>query len=236
MESGDIQAGPADDTHASGCSLTLQGEALQLHPERAAFWERTRTLLVADAHFGKAAAFRAHGLPVPGGTTADSLDRLSTLVTRTRAERVLFLGDLLHARAGRVASTLVALEQWRERHAHVALVLVRGNHDRSAGDPPPSLGIDCVDAPLIEAPFVFAHHPTTSTLGYVLAGHIHPGIRLRGRARQRLRLPCFHFTAHTGTLPAFGAFTGLAIVEPQPDERVFAVGEGEVMEWSRYER
>ena len=38
------------------------GERLWLLPDRAAYWPRTETLLVADAHLGKAAAFRREGV------------------------------------------------------------------------------------------------------------------------------------------------------------------------------
>ena len=73
--------------------------------ERAVYWERARTLLVADPHFGKAAAFRAAGVLVPRGTTGETLSRLDAALDRTRAERIVFLGDFLHAREGRSAET-----------------------------------------------------------------------------------------------------------------------------------
>ena len=38
---------------------------LTLLPERAVWREASRTLFVADVHIGKAAAFRAAGLPRP---------------------------------------------------------------------------------------------------------------------------------------------------------------------------
>lgn len=210
--------------------VTVRGETLALLPERAAFWTRARTLIVADAHFGKAATFRAHGVPVPHGTTAGSLLRLETMLARTGAARVLFVGDFLHARAGRAARTLAALEEWRRRHAHVEMMLVRGNHDREAGDPPPSLAITCIDAPMIEAPFLFAHHPGRSGSGYVVAGHVHPGITLRGPARMRERVACFWFGAEGAVLPAFGEFTGLAEVAPAAGDRVFVVAEERVLD------
>jgi metallophosphoesterase superfamily enzyme len=47
---------------------------------------------------------------------------------------------------------------------------------------------------------------------YVLAGHLHPGVVLGGRAHDRLRLPCFHFGPRSGVLPAFGEFTGMHVV------------------------
>ena len=143
--------------------------------------------------------------------------------------RLLFLGDILHARAGRAAATLAALEQWRFRHGRIEMVLVRGNHDREAGDPPAALGIECVDEPMIEAPFVFAHHPAESTFGYVIAGHVHPGITLWGRARMRERLPCFWFGRATAVLPAFGEFTGSAQVTPTAGDGVYVIAGDDVL-------
>ena len=55
----------------------VQGETLWLLPQRAVYWPRAGALIVADVHFGKAATFRAGGIPVPGGTTAEMLRRLS---------------------------------------------------------------------------------------------------------------------------------------------------------------
>jgi DNA ligase-associated metallophosphoesterase len=203
---------------------------LILLAERAVFWERTRTLLVADAHFGKAATFRAAAIPVPRGTTMEGIDRLDRLVRTSGAFRVLFLGDFLHARSGRAPETLGAIQRWHEANRAIRLVLVRGNHDRQAGDPPPELGVECVDAPLVEPPFVMAHHPADSLQGYVIAGHVHPGVPLYGPARQRARLPCFWFASERAVLPAFGDFTGLAEITPVQGDRVFVIAGSDVIE------
>ena len=207
----------------------VAGERLVLLPERAAFWERTATLLVADTHFGKAATFRAAGIPVPRGTTTASLDRLDAALARTNARRVVFLGDFLHAREGRNDETFRLIAEWRSRHEGIAMRLVRGNHDKRAGDPPTAVGIECVDGPVIESPFALAHHPTRVAESYVLAGHVHPCAVLVGRGRQRERLPCFWLGRETGVLPAFGEFTGCAEVEPEDGDAVWVVAEDEVM-------
>ncbi|MGI9179195.1 MAG: ligase-associated DNA damage response endonuclease PdeM [Longimicrobiaceae bacterium] len=212
--------------------IRVRGERLILLPERAIYWEGAATLLVADAHWGKAAAFRAGGIPVPRGTTLDGLARLDAMLERTGARRIVFLGDYLHAREGRAPATLRALAELRERNPEVELVLVRGNHARGAGDPPPELGVACVEPPLIEPPFALAHHPDPIDEGYVLAGHLHPGVRLSGAGRQRERLPCFWFRSERAVLPAFGDFTGMADVTPAPKDRVFVVVEAGVVEIS----
>src|SRR3954452_23054568 len=98
-------------------TLTVGGHALTLLPEKAAFLGDFRTLLVADAHIGKAVSFRSFGVPVPRGTTTETLTALSGLVARTGAVRIVFLGDFLHSVRSHAASTLGALARWRDAHA-----------------------------------------------------------------------------------------------------------------------
>ena len=167
-------------------------------------------------------------MPVPQGTTTETLGRLSQVIALTGASRVIVLGDLLHAARGRAASTWAAVERWRERHADLVLTLVRGNHDHGAGDPPPEWAVDCVDEPLRLGPLALAHHPRALPGAYVLAGHLHPAVVLGGRAHDRLRLPCFHLGSDVGVLPAFGAFTGMQVVRRGAADRVYAVVGDEV--------
>ena len=204
-------------------AVDIRGETLVLLSERAAFWARTETLLIADAHFGKAASFRAAGVPVPRGTTADALTRVDTLLHRTSARRIVFLGDFLHAKEGRAPSTVQAIAEWRIRHEAIEMTLVRGNHDRRAGDPPAEIRIDCVDAPLLEGPFALAHHPRAVPGSYALAGHLHPAVVMTGPARQWERLACFWLGDQVGVLPAFGDFTGVAEIDPVAGDRVFVI-------------
>ncbi len=204
------------------------GEALVPLPEKALWWPAARTLLVADAHVGKAVSFRALGVPVPRGTTGETLDALARLAARWPARRIVFLGDFLHSARSHAPATLAALDRWRERHAALELVLVRGNHDDRAGDPPASLGFRVVDEPLVEGGLALCHHPRPHAPRYVLAGHLHPCVSVGGRAHDRLRLPCFHFGAQVGVLPAFGAFTGMHAIGRRHGDRVYVVGEGTV--------
>ena len=211
-------------------TITLAGEDVQLLPERAIFWPRRAALIVADLHWGKDATFRAAGLGIPHGAAGDDLARLERALTRTGAARLLLLGDLLHARAGREAATFARVAEWRARHPALDITLVRGNHDRGAGDPPAEWGFACADEPLPDAPFVLRHYPQPAPGGYVLAGHLHPAARLRGAGRQQLRLPCFWFGADVGVLPAFGSFTGGAPIAPAPADRVFVLADDTVLQ------
>ena len=211
-------------------TITLGGQPLSLLPQKAAFLPESNTLLVADAHIGKAVSFRTLGVPVPRGTTSETLAVLADLVARLDVRRIVFLGDFLHSARSHAASTLGAVARWRQAHLALELTLVRGNHDDRAGDPPPSLGIACVDEPLILGGLALCHHPQARAEGYVLAGHLHPCVHLGGRAHDRLRLPCFWFGAEVGVLPAFGAFTGMHGIRASDGERVFVVGDEAVTE------
>jgi DNA ligase-associated metallophosphoesterase len=211
-------------------TVEVGGETLELLPQKAAYLPRTRTLLVADAHFGKAVSFRTLGVPVPRGTTSANLALLAELVVSCAARRIVFLGDFLHSERAHAASTLGALARWRAAHADLELVLVRGNHDSRAGDPPASLGVEVVDEPWPEAGLRLCHHPAPKPGGYVLAGHLHPCVTLGGRAHDHLRLPCFHFGAQVGVLPAFGDFTGMHPVRAAAGERVYAIADAAVVE------
>jgi DNA ligase-associated metallophosphoesterase len=215
----------------SDIEVRLAGEVMDLLPERALFWRRTATIIAADLHWGKGATFRAAGIPIPVGATSDDLSRLDAALHRTNADRLIVLGDLFHARAGRIATqTLAELRRWRSLRARLEIMLVRGNHDRHAGDPPDDLRINCTNAPAFVPPFVLRHEPVAGSEGYTIAGHVHPGLVLCGRALRRERLPCFVLGDRVAILPAFGSFTGMAMVDPGPGDRAFVVAEGEVIE------
>jgi DNA ligase-associated metallophosphoesterase len=208
--------------------ILLAGAELWLLADKAVYWPERKALLVADAHFGKAAAYRRLGQPVPHGTTEANLARLDALLAHYPCDRLIFLGDFLHAPESRAAATLAALADWRRRHAALELVLIRGNHDRRAGDPPATLRIEVVAEPLLLGPFALCHEPQPHATHHVLAGHLHPAFRLHGRGRQSLRLPCFRIGERSSLLPAFGSFTGGMDVDADAQTRIFLVGDGAV--------
>jgi uncharacterized protein len=211
-------------------TVELRGELVQLLPERALLRERSGTLYVADLHVGKAAAFRSERLAIPRGTTAGTLERLTRALQRSGAERLVILGDFFHSRAGLHADTVAELHRWRATLPQLPIVLMRGNHDRHAGDPEPALEIACHDAPFDDDGWLLRHHPGADNDGFWLAGHVHPAVALVGPARQSLLLLCFHLQAHGMVLPSFGEFTGKGVIEPERGDRVFVVAEDEVVE------
>ena len=205
--------------------IELEGESLDLHPERALYWPRRRTLIVADVHLGKDAVFRRAGLPIPAGSVASDLARLEVLVDRFAAERLLVLGDLLHAplHATKDAEWVEQVAAFRARHAALAFDVVRGNHDRQPERVPSSWGLRWLVDPTHEGPFVFMHDARKDARGYAIGGHLHPVLRLNS-ATDSMRLPVFWMRSRYGVLPSFGGFTGGHPIglRRAPSERVYA--------------
>jgi DNA ligase-associated metallophosphoesterase len=216
----------AEPSHGA-LELVLAGEPVRLDPDRALYWPARATLLVADVHFGKAQVLREGGIPLPRGSTGADLARLDALVARHAARRLLVLGDLVHGRTAPDAPWIGRVARWRAQRPGLDCVVVRGNHDRHFD--PSRLGFEVVEGALREGPFVFAHEPAADIRGYVLSGHLHPGIVLRERHAPRVRLPAFWFGAAVGVLPAFGRLTGLMPVDAAPADRVFAIAPGMVV-------
>lgn len=198
---------------AQTLTINLHGHALILSALRGAFDPVLKTLFVADVHLGKDAVFRARGIPVPAGSSKETLARLAGLIALHQPESIVFLGDLLHARESHADETLNELRRWRLMHADLRLVLVEGNHDKHAGALADEFGIETVLEPYRLGPWALCHHPQNVDDAYVLAGHEHPVIRL-ATGFDRVRLPCFRFGERMGVLPAFGAFTGGFEIDP----------------------
>lgn len=218
---------------SSYLEVECAGGALVLSAARAAYCPAERALFVADVHLGKATSFRALGVPVPGGTTAVTLRRLDDVLAAFRPRTLVMLGDLLHGPAVHGTEVVSALRDWRASHHDIEVTLIRGNHDRRAGDPPPDCGVTLADEGLALGNWRLLHappdensdsgpRPMSGTLpafasgaadssggpgDFGLAGHVHPCFRLSGRV-DSVRLPAFWLRADHAILPAFGEFTG----------------------------
>ncbi|MBO6575094.1 MAG: ligase-associated DNA damage response endonuclease PdeM [Rhodothermales bacterium] len=207
--------------------IEFGGARLALLPERAVVNLDSGELYLADLHVGKSATFRANAIPIPEGDTRADLDRLHRAIQRTGVRRVVILGDFLHAPASHLDEVWPA---WRQAHTELEVVVVRGNHDAWAGDPRPEWQVELVDAPLVRGELALRHEPIVDPARFVLAGHVHPAIRLRGSGRDRLSLPCFHVANRLLTLPAFTRFSGGYGVRARAGDRVFAIAEEAVMD------
>lgn len=203
-------------------TIELAGETLQLHHQRAIYWDASKMLIVADTHFGKDGIFRQHGIPIPAGSVANDLERLSALIEETAAQRLLVLGDFIHAAMDKTQPFIQEFRQWRHRYQALQIDVVLGNHDRRL-DPTLYDGIDWHED-LREGEFLFVHEPTQCDAAYVLCGHIHPVLRLTAGKGDAMRMPVFWFQEGVGTLPAFGSMTGGFNIKPATQDRLYLIG------------
>ncbi len=209
--------------------IDLHNQHLVLHPLKAAYWQEAHMLLLADLHLGKASHFRREGIPVPSSVSQQNWDKLLSLLMDFSPRRVLFLGDLFHSEYNAEWEDFCDLLR---QFSGVQFELVPGNHDILPVKAYERAGLLIREEAYVEGPFLFTHHPLeeASPAGYNLAGHVHPGVFLRGRGRQGKKVPCFFFGEYGGILPAFGAFTGSAILLARNGDRVFVVAGEEVLE------
>lgn len=203
-------------------------------PHRCAFWPAKRTLITADLHLGKCETLRAHGLGLPSkiaeGVLEEQLMRLEAALLLTGAERVLVVGDLLHAPAGLTVSMIDRVTQWRARHSQ-PMVLIAGNHDRRIDRVREAWRIEVVQGAWLEDPFEFIHDPADLPSGsarYAWCGHIHPTIRVSSGV-DSVKLPCFLVSERSALLPAFSCFTSGYSTRPARGDRVYAIADNSVI-------
>ncbi len=172
------------------------------------WWPGGGALVIADTHFGKSEALRRMGAAVPGGVLGEQLDRLGGLVRRCDAQRVIVVGDLLHAGVGITAALVDRVGEWVAATG-VSIEVVPGNHDRAIGRVVEPWNLVVREAVHREGAFVFVHDPADvgGEDAYAWCGHVHPGVRLAGGG-DAVRVPCFVMGARVGVLPAFSSFTG----------------------------
>lgn len=208
--------------------VEVAGEQLLLLAERAIFRPKGRELILSDIHLGKSGHFRKHGIPAPGGINQDNMNRLGLLIRKLNPKRLFVLGDLFHSEANR---EWFEFEEWRMEF-DIPFLLMKGNHDLLHPSFYEKANIDVVEE-FVTGPFRLVHDrndiPDLVNDEILISGHIHPSIRIKGRGRQSLRLPCFLIGEKEILLPAFGSFTGTHNIEPGETDRVYAVVEGSVL-------
>jgi DNA ligase-associated metallophosphoesterase len=203
----------------------IKGEELQLSSEKAFFWQAQQMLVISDIHLGKAGHFRKHGIPISMEVHMHDLERIENLIESFRPKQVVFLGDLFHSDLN---DEWWVFEDWITRHPTVKFVLIKGNHDILPDQIIRSAGLVVTDR-LELGPFSFTHIQEEDDY-YNFSGHIHPGFRVRGFAKQSVTLPCFLFRADSAIVPAFGNFTGLAKIKASKHDKLYVVADTEVIQ------
>jgi uncharacterized protein len=209
------------------------GHPLFLLASGAAFDAKTCALFIADLHLGKSAIFRNAGLGVPDGPDADVLARIEQSLAKTSAQTLVLLGDVFHARGANFEQTLSLLTAWRRQHPALRWVIVPGNHDRKIPWDKWLPDAEILNEGSAFGPWTLAHHPPESSPSPVLCGHLHPGISFGHARRRKVKAPCFWQRRAVLVLPAFGEFTGLAIIERETGDRVWIAAGERAMEVPR---
>ncbi len=194
-----------------------------LLPQKAIWEADKKCLIIADLHLGKIEHFRASGIGLPQKAVNATLEKLKCLLNTFEPQHVIFLGDLFHSRKN---DSFKKLSSILKEFENTLFTLITGNHDILTNDDYTDLGLS-VYPELVLGNLWLTHEPQKELKGhnYNLAGHIHPGVRLNGKGKQSISLPCFYFGDTAGILPAFGYFTGKAILKPDRNSKVFVIAE-----------
>ncbi|CAN5237846.1 ligase-associated DNA damage response endonuclease PdeM [soil metagenome] len=210
--------------------IAIIRDGIQLLPEKAIFFIEEKVLVVADLHFGKINHFRQAGLPVPLSANHKNAETLIDLINYWKPARTIFLGDLFHSHYN---------EEWEvvgqivNHFPACSFELVMGNHDIMSELQYQRKGIKVIEQEVINQ-WILTHEPMN--VGEIpsgkinMAGHLHPGAFLEGKGRQSVTLPCFWFSKNRLILPAFGSFTGLAVIDPSENDNVYIVLEKNISE------
>lgn len=240
--------------------IELGGVHALLTPERAVCLPRERAVLVADTHWGKGEALRRHGVGVPAGADDEQRSRLTRVIERTGATRVIVLGDLVHAPLGLTPRVIEQARAWVEAVRRLgvdSVELVEGNHDVGLGQDRlqrvlDELGIIALGARArLACGLLLRHHPPGEAPGEASEratldrGHGEPdagglgGYVLCGHTHpaavlrgmgDELKVHCFWADHQRCVLPAFSGFIAGKRIRRRRDDRVFAAAGDRVIE------
>jgi len=218
----------------------IREQQIWLSSGRSVFWEEERALILSDLHFGKTGHFRKSGIAVPQSVYKEDLQRLVSEIQYFQPQQLIIVGDLFHSRANK---ELELFKKWRGNFPDLIIHLVKGNHDILEEEWYRNADIKMSSDSLLLNDFHFTHDITAAPAlldntvnyhqpipNYFFSGHIHPGIRIDGAGKQSLCFPCFYFGKSYAVLPAFSRFTGVALIQPEKNENVFAIVGGKIMQ------
>lgn len=207
----------------------INGLLLELHHSGACYIANVGALVISDLHIGKAGHFRNNGIAIPAIANKNNFWKMVEAIEWCSPTEIIFLGDLSHSREN---------SEWRDfvdfldQYPSLSKTLIKGNHDILSDHAYEKANIQVVAERVIEQT-LWKHDFDESDLQrgfYPITGHIHPAVLLTGNARQSMRLPCFYFGEKNGVLPAFGEFTGTALIKPKKGDRVWVIAEKKVLQ------
>jgi uncharacterized protein len=205
--------------------ITIANEIFILLPEKVLLRKATNELIIADVHLGKATHFNKAGMPIPAGVVEKEIKQLDQLIKKYQVKSVLFLGDLFHSTINSEWGIFIS---FLKKHEALNFVLVKGNHDIFDVKHYSQPNFKVVNTIEYED-FILSHEPIAHAK-FVICGHIHPAIKMKGKAKQTLTLPCFYKTDKLFIVPAFGKLTGLYILEQNKLARIWLVAKDKILE------
>jgi len=155
---------------------------------------RSRTLAIADLHFGIEADLAAHGWHI-ASRSAGRLNRILSCIGETDPDKVVILGDFKHNLPQTTRQEYVELPGLLSAIRRAApLLIVPGNHDTGLarfledGELGPKHGIVLDGTGYIHGHTV----PAPELLGHlILAGHHHPLVAIRDEVGCALQAPAY---------------------------------------------
>lgn len=219
---------------AGNMEWNFRDQHLVMLPQRALYWKDRGILIISDLHIGKAGHFRKAGIAVPRKLEQEDLANLSDLIQAIHPSTLIFLGDLFHSEYN---NDWHWLGMWRESFRQIKMLLIKGNHDILADKYYRDADIEVVND-FTTGPFTFVHEPKRLTEvvrgegKYLISGHLHPAVRLKGKGRQSVTLSCFYFGPEQGVLPAFGRFTGRCCIREEEGSVTFGIVNDKVIRLS----
>ncbi|MDQ3020554.1 MAG: ligase-associated DNA damage response endonuclease PdeM [Bacteroidota bacterium] len=214
--------------HKNSIDVIINDEVFTLLPQKAIYYKKEKAIIVTDIHLGKTGHFRNAGIPVPADLAFVDLEILDDLLNdiNLKIERLIVLGDLFHSKLN---IDWRIFEEWRIKNRHIKIQLIKGNHDILSDEVYRTLNIEVFDLAIMNKFMLVHKYKDEDQINglYKICGHIHPAVRIYGKARQALTLPCFYFGESFGILPAFGRFTGKYIIRPCENDSVFVIADME---------
>ena len=183
----------------------IRNQTLIFDYRKLVFWVEESILMLSDLHIGKVIHFNKNGISIPKDISFKNLKILKSGIEDYQPKDVLFLGDLFHS------SYNSEWDEWIDffNNSKLRFTLILGNHDQI------QFNIDNLNIlnKLTKEPFYFTHIPTFKSSNFNISGHIHPAFKIRGKARQTIKLPCYYLSHNQLILPSFGQFTGSHIID-----------------------
>ncbi len=144
-----------------------------------------KALVIADLHIGAERDYRAAGISMPS-RTQDVQDRIESLLRKTKASRLIILGDVKHRVPGASFQEEKEVPTFLSKLAHKASVeVVPGNHDGGLARLSPDIAVHPSEGIMVGGLWLSHGHawPPAEALKAeaIIIGHNHPQVEFRDR-------------------------------------------------------